>query len=143
MKKFMVQALASLSLAVALLGGSARAQYEMRMFKVMLPFTFDVDGKTFPAGEYIIVRIAPDRLQLRDSQGLTVALILTHSVQAASAPSTPKLEFTTVNGDYALTQVWLENQRIGYELASPKRATVIAKNHPQASKPVAGSGNQP
>jgi hypothetical protein len=115
------------SLAVLLFVGSAYGQYVQRVIKLTAPFEFTVDDKSFPPGQYSIVCLTPNRLDLRDSQNRVVALLITHSVQSRENVAATKLEFSTADGRYTLTQVWVANHRIGYELALPKVRALVAK----------------
>lgn len=141
MKKLIARILIPLSLTVLLLAGAATAQYEQRTFKVSTPFEFSVNDKVFPAGDYTVVRATPSRVELRDSQGRVLASVITHSVESQTAPRFSKLAFSTADGGHALTQIWLENERVGYELASPKTATIAARRQSHGTAPVTRGGN--
>lgn len=136
MKALITRILTPLSLTVLLLAGVAAAQYEQRTFKVTTPFEFSVNDKVFHAGDYTVVRTTPSRLELRDSQGRVLAQVITHSVESRTAPRFSKLAFSTADGGHALIQVWLENERIGYELAPPKTATMAARQQTHGTVPV-------
>ena len=82
-----------LLMAVMLFAGLAQAQFGAWVVNVDIPFEFSVGKKTFPAGNYSIIRTAPDRLALRDSQAGVVALMITHSVQQATPRAQTKLVF--------------------------------------------------
>jgi hypothetical protein len=135
------KALAVVSLSVVLFVGSAYGQYVQRIVKMRTSFDFTAGGKDFPAGDYSIVCRSPNRLDLRDSQGHTVASLITHSVESREVSGATKLEFSvTANGDHALQQIWVANDRIGYELPVAKEKTLVAKE--PASVHDSGAGNK-
>jgi len=112
---------------VLLLAGIAYAQYTPQIMKVKVPFSFEVNGREFPAGSYSLIRSAPNMLRLRDSNGRSLANILAGSVVAAEAPSSAKLEFKTETGRHVLARIWQENNPYGYELYPGKPAQLLAK----------------
>ena len=142
MKNLTTRILSVLLPTVLLLAGMARAQYAQRTLKAMVPFEFTAGDKIFPAGSYSIVSTAPDRLDVRDSGNHFVASLITHSVEALNDDGRPRLVFSVVGSGYALTQVWMESSRLGYELAQPKPASVVAKRRsPEPAQPT-GAGNK-
>ena len=125
--KNLVVRMAPLVFSVLLFAGAAAAQNEQRIIHVKVPFEFTIGDKAFPAGDYSLLRAAPDRLDLRDSDAHVLASVITHSVQSLDKSASTKLEFYTSAGGHALKQVWVENETIGYELAVPKDGVVVAK----------------
>jgi len=142
MKNLLTRPLTAFVLGVLLLTGASYAQYAQRVIDVSVPFAFTVGGKTLPAGEYSIVRVAPDRLALRDSQARVLVSLITHSVESDSAPAASRLDFSTQDGGHVLTRVWLEHDRVGYELPRAHTATMIAKQH-RGSVQTIVAGSQP
>ena len=102
-----------------------------------IPFEFSVGKKTLPAGNYSVIRTAPDRLVLRDLRAGVVAILITHSVQAATSRAEPTLVFRTDGGQHVLAQVWFSNSKYGNELAPTKPRLTMAKV--QAGKSQAAS----
>jgi len=121
-----------------LFAGLAQAQFGAWVVNVDIPFEFSVGKKTFPAGNYSIIRTAPDRLALRDSQAGVVAFMITHSVQQATRAQT-KLVFRIDGGQHVLAQVWFANNQYGNELAPTKPRLAMA--NVQAAK--SQTANQP
>jgi hypothetical protein len=142
MKRLTSRMLTLLLIAVLLLGGIARAQYVTHIVQVKVPFEFTVNEKVFPAGEYSIVRTAPSRLDLRDVRGYVLLSLITHSVQSREQSASTKLQFSTEGGGHALTQVWIKGDRIGNELAAPKKATVLANRNPRQPVEAGSGGNK-
>ena len=129
MKTRITRILTPLSLVVLSMVWSvapALAQYEPHIAHVSVPFEFTAGSKAFPAGEYTIMRTAPDRLELRDSRGRVLATLITHTVQSQGGPSHTRLEFSTANGGHALRRVWMDGDVIGNEFAPEKPAAVMA-----------------
>ena len=121
------RSLTAVSAGVLLLAGIAYAQYTPQVIKVKVPFSFEVNGRSFPAGAYSLVRTEPNVLRLRDGNGRWLANILTGSVVATESPAAAKLEFKAEDGRHVLARVWQENNPYGYELYSSKPAQLVAK----------------
>ncbi|HET9407342.1 MAG TPA: hypothetical protein VFO39_08900 [Candidatus Sulfotelmatobacter sp.] len=137
-----VRVLTVLLAAVLSLGGKGLAQnVAYRFIRVNVPFDFTVDQKPFRAGDYMLA-CAANTIELRDSQGHTIASVYPHSVQAQSNPNRPKLVFNTVGGGRELWQVWTEDSRYGYELAAPRPELMVAKQHRVSASPIKTGGNQ-
>lgn len=135
---FKVVAFAGIALMGAL---SASAQVPDKTIKVNVPFQFVFVNKTFPAGQYRIVRDRPNVLVLRDSEGHPVAMALTRNVEARRPAGQAVLRFFNDGGKQVLMQVWQQDALIGSELYSPKAATAVAR---QDITPVqASAGSQP
>lgn len=120
MNKSIARILASLLLAVLALPSTGQAQRVQQVIKANIPFEFHVGKQVFPAGSYFLASSAPIFLELRDSQGRTLATVLTNSVETLKSPSSPKLEFYSEGGRFSLAQVWQENYSVGQQLRQPK-----------------------
>lgn len=142
MKKLMARNFTVVSIAVLLLAGAAFAQYVQHIVKISVPFDFTVNGENFRAGEYSIVCVAPNRLDLRDARSHVVATLLSHSVESRASSPTTRLDFSTESGGHALTQVWLANERIGYGLPAIQKRTMMVRATPQESGRGSGAGNK-
>lgn len=124
-----------LIVVVLLFSAAGYAQFvEQPVLKADVPFEFSIGKKTFPAGEYGIVRIAPHTLALRDSSNGFLTSVVTGSVVSLRARSTPKLKFEFEDGRYALTEVWPDGTATGYQLSVPKRLASYAQNKPAATE---------
>ena len=142
MKNLIARILTPLSLATLWLAGAAHAQYVQRTIKVNVPFEFTIGDKGFRAGDYFFVTTNPNQLSLHDSQGHVVASLLTHSVESLEASPSTKLRFSTLDGGHALRQIWIVNQRVGFELAPTKPAALLAKQRSHAPAESTGAGNK-
>lgn len=123
MKKLIAHSFASFLFAVLTLGPFAQAQHPERSIKANIPFDFTVGTRTFPAGRYLLVRVGPSVLELRDSESRMLANVLTQSVQSLKAPVQPRLLFDNESGEHVLTQVWQENESIGQQIVQPRSVT--------------------
>ena len=132
------QAVTTVSLGVLLFAGMAYAQYTPQVIKVKVPFSFEVNGQSFSAGSYSLVRTEPNMLRLRDENGRSLVTIVTGSVVAAEAPASAKLEFRTEEGRHVLARIWQENNAYGYELYSGQRSQLLARKHNRQQATVEG-----
>ena len=114
----------SLSVAVLLLAGLVQGQFPAWVINVKVPFEFQLDNKTFPAGNYSIVRTAPYGLSLRNSQGRVLAVAMTTTVESAPFRAAPMLLFYVQGGEHYLIGVRRGGDR--YELSRPKPLTDVA-----------------
>lgn len=125
---------------IALMGAlSASAQVPDKTIKVNVPFQFVFVNKTFPAGQYRIVRDRPNVLVLRDSEGHPVAMALTRNVEARRPTGQAVLRFYNVDGKQVLMQVWQQDAIIGNELFRPKAATALARQNVNSVQASAGA----
>ncbi len=120
--------LTSLLVVVLLWTAAGIAQYAPRpILKAGVPFEFSVGKKTFPAGEYEVVQIAPHTLVLRDSKERFLTSVVTAPVVARNGRSTAALRFRVDGNQHVLNQVWPGNGTTGHELAIPKRVIFLAQ----------------
>jgi hypothetical protein len=112
-----------------------------------IPFSFNVDGKTFPAGLYDVTRLNPQSdkaaLAIKSADGQLSKVVLTMPVQASKTLESAKLVFNRYGDQYFLSQVWTPADNTGLELprtrsektlarnikAAPERATVALNSH--------------
>jgi len=120
----------------------AYGQYVQRIIKVTAPFEFTVNGRSFPAGPYSIVCLAPNRLDLRDSRSRVLVSLMTRALESRERNPATKLGFSTVDGGHALTEIWPANDRFGYELAAPRRKTLVARRTARGSAQASGDENK-
>ncbi|MGA8866945.1 MAG: hypothetical protein WB510_08250 [Candidatus Sulfotelmatobacter sp.] len=142
MKNPIARSMTVVSLAVLLLAGQSYGQYVQRIIKVNAPFEFTVNNRSFPAGEYSIVCLAPNRLDLRDARNWAIASLITHSAESRQPRAATKLEFSTADGSYALTRIWVANDRFGYELPTPRANAIVARGSTLGSVHTSGAGNK-
>jgi hypothetical protein len=141
MQNSVVRTLTLLLLGVLTLGSTAHAQRAEQVIKANIPFEFAVGDQVFPAGSYSLVSTAPALLELRDTEGRTLAKVLTNSVETVKTPTSPKLQFNREAGRYSLAQVWQENYSIGQQLP-PKSQATTARRHSRKTQTVTASNSQ-
>ena len=130
MKKQALKTFTMLSLLLVLTAVSVAAQSERNRFR-NIPFSFNVGGKTFPAGEYIVGpnRKDYDKVWLVQSlDGHTSALIATISVRASETQEKTKLVFHKYGDQYFLSQIWTAGGNSGRELIMPRQERELAKS---------------
>ena len=133
--KRIAKSLTSLVAVVLLFAAAGYSQNVGQLvLKADVPFEFRVGEKTFPAGEYRVIRTAPHTLALRDSKDGFLASVVTGSVVSLTPRSTPKLKFELEDGQYALSEVWPSGTTTGYQLSMPKRLPVFAQKRPAATE---------
>ena len=141
MKNLLARVLTPLFLLVLLSAGIASAQYVPVIMVVDIPFEFTVGNKTFAAGEYKIVRVAPDHLDIRDLRGQVLTSVLTHTVVSLQGSPSSRLAFSTENGGHELRQVWIAGDMAGNELSRTKAPVALARQKSQ-SPVIAAGGNK-
>jgi len=141
MRKQMLCFTTALVGAVLCFAGAMQAQYVPHYVRVNVPFEFTVGNKLLPAGDYKFV-CTPSQVELRDADGRVVASAVHHSVQSQDAPVRAKLVFATEGGGHALRQVWVGNNKYGYELPLSSPAVAMAKRRSNPPVQLAGSGNK-
>jgi hypothetical protein len=134
----------SLMVIVLLWAAAGHAQYAPRLIlKVDVPFEFSVGNKTFPAGSYQVVRIAPYMLALHDSKNGFLASVVTAPVVSRKARFTPTLQFEVDGEQHVLSQVWPgSGTTTGYELPVPKRVTYVAQQQQPVEVQASQAGKQ-
>ena len=113
--------LTSLLLGVLLMPAAAFGQSPLRL-KVEVPFRFVVGKQSFAAGQYYIVRVAPNTLALRDSDYQFLGFFTAATLQFSSRHHSTVVAFAREGERRVLTQVWEEGTQYGYELSPPKPA---------------------
>jgi len=106
------------------------------LLKADVPFNFTVGTKAFPAGQYHVIRIAPQTLSLRGEDNSFVTTFVTEPVSMSMSHNNPKLRFKNVGGQYILTEIWPENASNGYELLVTKPLNIIAQTPSVEGQPL-------
>jgi hypothetical protein len=106
---------------IALAADGVAAQSSHR-FKVDVPFEFVLNGRTLPAGEYVIERTnaaRPDIVTLKKKDGDFVRMIITQRVEKDEPSPTSSLVFIRRNGTHYLFQVWNVADMNGNQIPVP------------------------
>ena len=127
MKKMVVNVLSMMAFVCLL---TVAGYSQQTVLTADVPFDFTVGKKTFPAGEYRVVRIAPHTLSLRDSNDGFLMAVVTDPVMSFNSRVNPKLKFESIDGRYILREVWPGGATTGYELLAPKRLNRYAQKQP-------------
>jgi hypothetical protein len=105
---------------------------------VDVPHEIIVNEKRLPAGEYEF-RKDPNaavpiiRIYYRDEMMYETA-VLPVSLQNVDVVETPKLVLQRIGNDYFLTQIWIQSDRLGYEVPLPKRVRALVKELDRVEK---------
>jgi len=121
MKKIATRILMSLTLAVAGMGVTAQAQ-SVSVIKATIPFEFKFGQKTYPAGDYSLLR-SRSFLMLRDANGRTLAYSITQDLGSRTLAENAKLRFYTVGSEHILSEVW-QRDTPGQQLLTARRKQV-------------------
>lgn len=106
---------------------TAAGYSQQPLLKANVPFDFTAGKKTFPAGEYHVIRIAPQTLSLRGDDNSFVTTFVTEPVTSPLSHSNAKLRFETIAGQKVLTEIWPDGASNGYELLSREPLSMIAQ----------------
>jgi len=118
MKKQILVASTMLSLVVTVMVTRVSAQ-SSHYFRVIIPFEFAISGKTLPAGEYIVRRVASDSpqwLAITSVNARTRQTVLTHKIRNGTLQSESKLVFRRYGDQYFLSQIWESGETQGHKL---------------------------
>lgn len=121
-------------LGLLLVAGSAFAQNII--VRADVPFSFNVNKDTLPAGQYEIRTISPSGshvLLINNREAKTGETFLTHAVSASQAQAGKgKLVFKRYGDRYFLSQIWLADTDTGRELPISPRERELALGHAPA-----------
>jgi hypothetical protein len=108
-----------------------RAQFSNEQ-TATIPFSFNVGGKTFPAGQYNVKRLNPQSdkaaLAITSVDGRMSRVVLTTPILANSVQESAKLIFNRYGGQYFLAQVWTPADATGLELPKSRSEREWARN---------------
>lgn len=104
--------LAAIGALFGLTGAPAHAQAGVR---AMIPFDFVVADTAFPQGQYLISSIR-DRVFVQNSQGKTIAAVLSNAVSGRSIGKTGRVIFQCYDQRCFLSEVWTPTQDAGRQL---------------------------
>src|SRR5438045_414075 len=102
MNTSIIRGLAKFGLIATLGTLSLMAQGPIR-FNV--PFDFTAQSKYFPAGEYSVVRVTPDALQIRGGNSHSTMVVLGHYGQPSKVPGVATMRFHRYDTRYFLSEV--------------------------------------
>jgi hypothetical protein len=126
MSKKMVSALAGLILLLAAVSVQAGNTLSNQM-KVTVPFKFAVNGKTLPAGIYVVELNTERRTVLLRTDGQQPILVLALGKESLAVPQHSQLVFHRYGTAFFLTEVWTEGNTSGRALATSNREKEFAR----------------
>jgi hypothetical protein len=115
--------LAAIGALFGLTGVPALAQAGVR---VMIPFNFVVADTAFPQGQYLISSTR-DRVFIQNSQGKTIAAVLSNAVSGRSIGKTGQVVFQCYDQRCFLSEVWTPTQDAGRQLLKSRWEKEFAK----------------
>ena len=86
-----------------------------------IPFAFEVNGKTMPAGMYTVSAGSNRALTITDNNG-HFAITFSQPTESRHDVEQPKLVFHRTGSRYDLTELYFSSGRSGYQLPAPKHA---------------------
>jgi hypothetical protein len=96
---------------------------------VKVPFSFSVQGRSLPSGEYTIFTVLPERMiRITSCDGRYSALVNTLPNYASSPSENSRLIFQRYGNDYFLAQVWTLGQTVGRNPMLSQRAMERARS---------------
>jgi hypothetical protein len=121
-------------LTIVLLLGAASVYTQAEdvpFIKFSIPFNFNVENQTLPAGDYTISGsdfYAQSFIWLQNSDGKYIAVVRTRPSYAPSPSERTKLIFQHSGGEYFLSQLWTHGSSSGREVQLSNRAKGLARN---------------
>jgi hypothetical protein len=116
--------------AILAAAAPARAQ-SVREQMAIIPFTFNVGDKSFPAGVYRVRQLnsATDRvaLEVKSANGRRGKITLTSFVHSGKATEQARLVFTRYGEQYFLTEVWTPALDAGLALPTSRSERTLAR----------------
>lgn len=129
MKKSML--IAGLFQAVVVLVLAAPAVAQQSTYTLHIPFSFHVNAREMPAGEYWVSIAAPGTVQLRCMDHTVNATFIVPQLNRPSHGSeNAELVFHRYGRQYFLSQVWFHDTDAGYQLEISNTEREVAQQTP-------------
>lgn len=117
-----------ITLCLFLAATHAFAQLESKpLIKVKVPFQFTVANHTFPAGEYLISTVQPERTIQIAGNGAKASIQAVSPFYAAHPSENSRLVFHRYGDAYFLEEVWSAGQDVARTLPQSKHELEMAK----------------
>ncbi len=117
------------ALAIGSLASTQTASAQTVIAKVTIPFDFQTESQTLPAGTYLVESESPNIVLLEGpSKG---GFVLMHAASKINAPDHGSLVFDRAGDKYYLRQIWNAGNPTGLECQksrAEKEATQLASN---------------
>ena len=117
------------ALVIGSLGSIQSASAQTTIAEATIPFAFQLESKTLPAGTYRVHRESPDLIRL-EGPGNTGGMVLMHTAMKTEAPDHGFLSFDRTGDKYYLRQIWTAGNANGLECAKSRaeKAAQVAMN---------------
>ena len=103
-----------------------------------IPFSFNVEGNSFPAGLYSVTRLNPQSdkavLAIQSADGSISKVVLTVPLQSGGPRESAKLVFSRYGDQYFLSQVWTPADSTGLELPKSRTEKTLARKAKDAAQ---------
>jgi len=142
MKKRVMSLLLCVSVWLPLLAVGAQSQCAVKIIKMDVPFEFNVRGRQYPAGAYIL-RQEGAFLSLRNNNGRLLSMLSANPVVSQTAAPASKVVFFQYNGMHLLVQVLWEGDKTGVELIRKGREVEVARRIAPSKVESADVGGRP
>src|SRR5277367_5969332 len=122
------------ALAIGSLASTQSASAQTTIAKVTIPFDFQTNSQTLPAGTYRVERESANLILLQGS-GNTSGYVIMHAASRTKAPDHGLLSFDRAGGKYYLRQIWTAGNSTGLEClkSHAEKATLVAVNEEAAT----------
>jgi hypothetical protein len=129
MKKQVIR-IAALALFVTTFAiASAHAQNAGNNLRVTIPFDFVIGGEKLPAGDYLVhTEDSRTTMNIQSRDQSSQAYFLVHPVPGVDIKNKSKLIFRKYEGEYSLSQVWVEGRASGQELNKTSRERTLQRD---------------
>jgi hypothetical protein len=141
MSKKIVSALAGLILLLAAASVQAGNTLSPRMH-VTVPFQFAVNGKTLPAGIYVVELNIERRTVLLHTDGQPSILLLAMGKESLEVPKQSRLVFHRYGTSFFLTEVWTEGNPAGRVFAASNHEKELARKNSLDQEIILAARNQ-
>ena len=119
-----------ITICLLLTAATLFAQTENRLLvKSNIPFAFNVENKSLPAGEYLIYTVTPERsMRIVSADGKHAAVINTLPNRAGGPSEKSSLMFHRYGSEYFLAQVWIANENVVRTPVTSKKEVELARS---------------
>jgi hypothetical protein len=117
------------ALAIGSLASTQSASAQTTIAKVTIPFAFQTNSQSLPAGTYRVERESANLIRLEGPSN-TGGFVLMHAASRAKAPDHGMLSFDRTGGKYYLRQIWTAGNATGLECpkSHAEKAALVATN---------------
>ena len=126
------------AVTIAALMAVAAVQSQAIRMRATIPFNFQVNGTTLPAGNYDLTRVDPigSALQMA-SYDAKASVMFVSNVETSNRPSTKsKLVFHRYGNDYFLSEIWTAGDNRARKLSRSPEEAHWAMTQPQEKSEV-------